>query len=319
MPFVLERLAGAAALLLRRRTRVGVGARRALRHRPGRAVLFWGFEFPTCAWRVVGRRRDRSFVYGLVIRAVTACSADLASLVAFQVLMLWAASLMALFALREYLGVRSGAALVTSVVASVWPTHVVWTRFVMAETSSVLGLTVLLVVAFEYLRAGRWPWLLLWNVAGLATLSMRVIALPLVAAGAFGLPLVWTWLQRGQGKAGWARFAGLALHLAVSLVAFVVLHDAYKGEYARRRTWAEGGVVQQPAYSYRSGAFLVSFMAAAGRGRGFPRGGGRCADCVSLRPTGRLPNARCATMARGRFGGADRQGRRRPAGVGQDR
>ncbi|MEM7201853.1 MAG: hypothetical protein AAF628_16420 [Planctomycetota bacterium] len=219
---------------------------------------------------------DRSFLYGKIIRAVALRVGDLAALVAFQIAVFIATTLLLQFVLREYLRVGPRLALGGAVIASGLPVHMIWTRYVMTETCALAGVTMLLVLALEYVRSGRWAWLLPLHVVGIASIAIRSAALPSVLAVAVVLPVLVGGTAPSGRFAPRARWRSVLLHLAISLAVMVPLHEAYKSDYAgRRERAAEQGwyELEEPAvraYNQESGRFVISFVAPLVRPEDFP-------------------------------------------------
>lgn len=220
---------------------------------------------------------DRSWLYGKLIGVVTGAGRDLTSLVAAQVsawlLTSWGFGLI----LRRAFDVRWPIVFVVTLLASVFPLHVLWTRYVMTETFAMAVFTAMLWLMVEYLRARspfRVAWLVPLQALGILAIALRTAMLPVALFTAVVVPCTGLFSPgTPASRSRFGRTALLLLELAIALGCMVPLHRAYQRDYAERIRYENRlGARPEPAYTYASGAFYVEFWSPLIEAGDFPPG-----------------------------------------------
>jgi hypothetical protein len=194
---------------------------------------------------------QRSYVYSCLIRIFALPLHSLRAIVAMQVVMgAVTAGLLAL-ALSRFLHVRTGIAVLASLVFAFDPVQIVHERMVMTETATLLAMAVYLVAAGAYLeRPDLWR-LTVLSFIGILLVSFRMVYLPVVLAAAVLLPAeAYLWRASNQ----WRRSSGLALALVVSSLSTLGFQVAY-------RHWIGWLGHREPAYHFMTGFFMASAVA----------------------------------------------------------
>src|SRR4029453_14007136 len=144
------------------------------------------------------------------------------------------------------------------------PCQLVWERYVMTETFSLLVYVLVLYRSFLYVRDRR-----LWELAVVQALSVVLIAfrisyllvvqvctvlLPIIAFARCASP---AFRNRSEARSSVTNLFSTGFeHVVVSVALMIVMHDAYKhvnGSFAKR----------EPAYLYDAGAHLAAVWAPA--------------------------------------------------------
>ncbi|MEM7204059.1 MAG: hypothetical protein AAF628_27605 [Planctomycetota bacterium] len=204
---------------------------------------------------------DRSYLYGYVIKWATAWSGDLAWLVLLQIAMLSVSALFVLLILRRHFATGPVRAAVISGAVAVLPVHVLWTRFVLAESAALLALTTFLLAALEYVRRRSVLSLIPLHVVGVIGIAIRLVMLPAVWLAAIALPLLALGIRRPRA---------LAIHLIVSLGCMGLCHGLYCWDYARRLERSSSVAIPRPSYTYASGFVWLSLLAPRLQAEDFP-------------------------------------------------
>ncbi len=227
--------------------------------------------------------QDRSFFYGLVIRFITQSSQNLASLVGFQILLFCLSSLIFAVILREYFKISDRLVLSVTLIATLLPLHMIWTRYVMTESAALFLFSLFILFSLEYLRSGRLYLLLLLHIAGILGIAFRSIMIPPAIIVPLILPIFYyaacLWQEAGPDMGGLMKSARgnvgrFMTHMVISLALLLSLHGWYQTYYAyelnarlsqdreqRSPEAYQNGFPFGPAYSYGSGYFLLGFVA----------------------------------------------------------
>ena len=210
------------------------------------------FDFDSGAFFVnairLGFLPHRSYVYAFLIRCFAIPLHRLSAIVAMQTIMGGITAWLLTFALLRFFHVRDWIAILAGLVFAMDPVQVVYDHMVMTENAALLAIALFLVAALEYLRDPRPVWLAIFSFLGIAVVSLRIVYLPVVLAGAVLLP-VGAYLSHRSGRP-----RVLALALVVSCGFTMLFHVGY-----RHLTGLLGG--REPAYHYMTGFFLVSDIA----------------------------------------------------------
>jgi len=192
---------------------------------------------------------DRSFLYGLFIRATAIAAGSMNGLLLAQSLCGVATALLCARLAVADLGVDRRAAALLAVLIALEPGQLFYERMVMAESLGTLCLIAMLSCGFAYLRRGWWPWLLAMALAGVVTVALRMSLLPVVLGFSVLPPLVAATARGAQRS--WLR-AGT--HLVIAVAATLLLHQAYQRLYGYM---SEG----PPGYLQASGTFRLGLVA----------------------------------------------------------
>lgn len=131
---------------------------------------------------------DHSFLYGFLIRWLTYSSHSLTSLVFFQVLCSSASALLAGYILNRFFSITPGVAAGFSLLCTVAPLQLMYERYVLTETVSLLLFALFFAAALCYLRNPKIKTLLLLSVWGTLLIAFRLSYLPIVIIGAAVVP-----------------------------------------------------------------------------------------------------------------------------------
>jgi hypothetical protein len=209
---------------------------------------------------------DRSFLYGFLIRRLTSSSQSLTSLVLFQVYCSTAAAVLAGYILNRYFSVTPAVAAVFSLLCAVAPLQLLYERYVLTETVSLLFFALFVAAALCHLKHPRIKALFLLSLSGVLLIAFRLSYLPIVMIGAAivpGLALFYPHDGRdvnnteGSGikmAGGRRRIITACFHILISCLFTYGLHYGYKlinGKLSDK----------PPAYQYCTGFHLISSWA----------------------------------------------------------
>ena len=207
---------------------------------------------------------DRSYFYGYLVRGLALWPHSFTPLVLAQVLASGATAIIFALICRRLFEMSNRLSFLFGSLCAVDPSQVVWERYVMTETFSLLVYVLVLYWSFTYLRSRR-----LWQLALVQALSVLLIGfrmsyllvvqgctilLPLIAFAHCALPV----LRRRSGtRAPEARVLIIgSIHVIASIAMMLVMHGAYK--YANGRLSH-----REPAYLYNAGDHLAAVWAPA--------------------------------------------------------
>jgi hypothetical protein len=194
---------------------------------------------------------DRSYFYGFLIRWITWSSQSLFSVVYVQVLAsAVSAGILGWFLLR-FLRTGNWIAILGVILYALDPVQLLYERFVMAETFSLLAAILFITLIFCYLERGNYLHLMLASLAGIGAVALRVSFLPPILTLSFAAPFIrygCLWFDDHQSPKTFLR--PFIVALGAITIAHFTFHTAYK-----RLTGALTN--QPPAYQYASGLFLL--------------------------------------------------------------
>jgi hypothetical protein len=217
--------------------------------------------------------RDRSFLYSFLIRLFAVSTHSLYALVIAQTAAGAASALLVYAMLRRCLEASHRAALIAALLVAVAPSQLFYEHMLMAEAFGGLLWIGFLFAVLEYIRDGRFGWLLAVVTLGILTISFRLNGTAVIVITGLLLPLLralWTRKLGADARPGPHR-AALALQIALALASTFVLHIGY------RHVVAEVAHTP-PGYIGTEGLFLLGYVAPAVRADDF-RGTG-CRDDV---------------------------------------
>jgi len=208
---------------------------------------------------------DRSWVYGRLLRRVTLGATQLDLLVLFQVLVSVLSSLVLAYILRRFLFCSLPLVALAAVANAFEPIQLLYERYVMAETVSLLAFGLFLVAVLSYLRRGQWWWLAVMAVMAVTAGSLRTAYLPvtmgvgLLAIGYCCAACLLSPLSPEAATAGWRpiwrRLGRAGLHVMI----LVLVWSSLSWLEGRNRPYSDKGffmlaawgpVLAQPGYPH---------------------------------------------------------------------
>src|SRR5205807_8766 len=155
---------------------------------------------------------DRSFLYGWLIRLFALSTHSLLSLLVAQTLAGAASALLCAFILRRFFAARPAIAALFAILCAIEPLQLLFERYVMTESFSLLAFALYVSAALAYLQRPLLRLLLLVQLAAVLVISFRVSFLPISQAATLLLPLL-AWPQL---KSTPPRLLRVAAHLLLS-------------------------------------------------------------------------------------------------------
>ena len=207
---------------------------------------------------------DRSYFYGYVVRWLAVWPHSFAPLLFLQALASSATAIVFAVICSRFFEMSNTLSFLFGLLCALDPCQLVWERYVMTETFSLVVYVLVIYWSLAYLRDRR-----LWQLAVVQALSVLLIGfrmsyllvvqvctilLPLIAFGRCVLPSLRTRSELRASKTGGLTI-GL-IHVVASVAMMFVMHGAYK--YANG--WLSS---REPAYLYDAGAHLVAVWAPA--------------------------------------------------------
>ena len=187
---------------------------------------------------------DRSFAYGLLIRASALWTGTLSPLLALQAACSVVSGLLLAVAILETVGSRP---ILAATLAGAWtalePLALLWERYVMAEACALPAFGTTVVAGLVYVRTRRVRWLFLAHLGAIVVVSLRLPFVGSAWLATLALPLLAT--------AGRLPLRAILGHLGASVAMAVVLHGGYQTLYSRL---TDGPI----AYQHAAGEFLLS-------------------------------------------------------------
>ena len=207
---------------------------------------------------------DRSYFYGYLVRGLALWPHSFTPLLVIQALASSATAIMFALICSRFFEMSKGLSFLFGLLCVLDPLQLVWERYVMTETFSLLVYVLVLYWSLAYLRDRR-----LWQLAVVQALSVLLIGfrmsylvvvqactilLPLIAFARCALPVLGKRSDPDTLGAG-VLTTGLT-HVIASIVMMFVMHGAYK--------YANGWLSKrEPAYLYETGAHLAAVWAPA--------------------------------------------------------
>ena len=226
--------------------------------------------------------QDRSYTYPLFIRLVAVPFQSLTPLLLAQSFLGLCTALLLFRMLQRAFGLDTHVAALVAAVFALGPEQLFYERMVMAESTGLFALALMLVCGMEYLRKGNVAWLPGMVLGGCLAISYRLSLLPVVLGFALLPPLVRACTQRPWSK---RRLITALGHVGIATLLTVAAHSAYK-------SWNGYLSNERPGYVAAAGMLrlgLVLPLVEAGdlRGVGLPAG-----FLASLPPGWNDPDAR---------------------------
>ncbi len=207
---------------------------------------------------------DRSYFYGYLVRWLAVWPHSFGPLLLSQMLVSAVTAIVFALICSRFFGMSNRLSFFFGLMCALDPCQLVWERYVMTETFSLLVYVLVLYWSLAYLRDRR-----LWQLAVVQALSVLLIGfrmsflpvvqactilLPLIAFARGGLPGL---RNRSEAHAPEAGVLTIGLiHVIASITMMFVMHDAYK--------YANGWLSKrEPAYLHDSGTHLAAIWAPA--------------------------------------------------------
>ena len=182
-----------------------------------------------------GVPRDRSFLYGYIIRWSSLWAGTLTSLLILQAFLGAVTAILVAVICRAIFGLASGLSYLFGLICSLDPLQLVWQRYVMTETVSLFFYALMLLFSFFYLKQRRLWQLVIFQILSVVLISFRMSYLLIVQMTVIFLPIIAffpeirTALRDGSSirlKASALKSAGF--HLALSILLALVLQEGYR-------------------------------------------------------------------------------------------
>ncbi|HEY2681667.1 MAG TPA: hypothetical protein VGI59_10130 [Candidatus Udaeobacter sp.] len=207
---------------------------------------------------------DRSYFYGYLVRWLAVWPHSFGPLLLSQMLISAVTAIVFVLICSRFFRMSNKLSFLFGLMCALDPCQLVWERYVMTETFSLLVYVLVLYWSLAYLRDRR-----LWQLAVVQALSVLLIGfrmsfLPVVEAGTILLPLIAfapcalaALRKRLEARVPqWSVLATGLAHLAASIAMMFVMHGAYK--------YANGYLSKrEPGYLYDAGAHLAAVWAPA--------------------------------------------------------
>ena len=223
---------------------------------------------------------DRSYFYGYLVRWLAVWPHSFTPLLVVQALASGATAIVFALICSRFFEMSNRLSFLFGLLCALDPCQLVWERYVMTETFSLLVYVLVLYWSLAYLRDRR-----LWQLAVVQALSVLLIGfrmsyllvvqactilLPLIAFARCALPAL---RNRSEARAPEAGVLTIGLtHVVASVAMMFVMHGAYK--------YANGWLSKrEPAYLYDAGAHLVAVWAPALEPSDATRSAFRRANC----------------------------------------
>jgi len=207
---------------------------------------------------------DRSYFYGYVVRWLAVWPHSFGPLVLCQTLASAVTAIVFVLICNRFFQMPKKLSFLFGLICALDPLQLVWERYVMTETFSLLVYVLILYWSLAYLRDRRLTQLIIVQLLSVLLIGFRMSYLLVVQASTIVLPLIafgrcafLAVRNRSESRLGELNLltTGLA-HLIASITLMFVMHGAYKRVNGLLTRW-------EPAYLYGSGTHLVAVWAPA--------------------------------------------------------
>jgi hypothetical protein len=208
-----------------------------------------------------GVPRDRSFLYGNVIRWSSLWTQSLTSLLILQTFLGAVTAVLVTIVCQAIFGLAARLSYLFGLLCSLDPLQLVWQRYVMAETFSLFFYALMLFSSFFYLKKRRGWQLVIVQVVSVVVISFRMSYLPVVQMTVLFLPVIAFFPEvlavlrnRSSILSNASALKSAGTHLALSILLALVLQEGYRqlnGKLAGRR----------PAFLHAGGFSLLTTWA----------------------------------------------------------
>ena len=207
---------------------------------------------------------DRSYFYGYVLRWLAVLPKSFTPLLIIQALAGAATAIIFAMICSRFFEISRALSYFFGLLCALDPCQVVWERYVMTETFSLLIYVLVLYWSFLYLRNRRIWQLAVVQVLSVALIGFRMSYLPMVQACTLLLPafafapfFLRALRNRSGAQVSWLHILSAAgAQVIASVVIMLVTHSAYK----HMNGWL---IKREPAYLYTTGHHLASMWAPA--------------------------------------------------------
>ena len=206
---------------------------------------------------------DRSFLYGYVIRWSSLWTGSLISLLILQAFIGAATAILVALVCRWIFGLAFRVSYLFGLLCSLDPLQLVWQRYVMTETISLFWYVLMLFFSFLYLKERRVWQLAIVQILSVLVISFRMSYLLVVQMSALFLPLIAflpemraMFQKRSSTCLKMLLTKSAGLHLALSILFMLVLHQGYRQVNARLAR-------REPAYLHATGLTMLTTWAPA--------------------------------------------------------
>lgn len=175
------------------------------------------------------RPPDRSYTYGLLVQASALAAGSPMALLGLQALFGVVTATTLALVLARGAAVRPTLAAAAAMVLAIEPAQLFYERMMMAEAAGTLAFVLHVGALAAYAHHGRYRWMALAALAGIAAVSLRLSLLPVVLGLSATVPVVAALRHATRGQA----IGTLARHLGFAVVATAALHAAYQASYRR--------------------------------------------------------------------------------------
>src|SRR6478736_5719717 len=202
---------------------------------------------------------DRSYFYGYLVRWLAVWPHSFGPLLLSQMLVSAVTAIVFVLICSRFFRMSKRLSFLFGLMCAQDPCQLVWERYVMTETFSLLVYVLVLYWSLAYLR-DRWLWqlaivqalsvlLIGFRMSYLLVVQACTILLPLIAFARCAFPALRNQSEARTPKGG-VLTIGLA-NVAASIAMMFIMHGAYK--------YANGWLSErEPAYLYHSGAHLAA-------------------------------------------------------------
>lgn len=207
---------------------------------------------------------DRSYFYPYLIRWLAVWPSSFTPLLVIQALASGAVAIVFAMICSRFFEMSNSISFLFGLLCTIDPAQLVWERYVMTETFSLLVYVLVLYWSFIYLRDRQ-----IWQLAVVQALSVVLIGfrmsyllmvqlctvlLPIIAFARCALPV---FRNRSQARGSLRELLSAGFEqLVISVALMFVMHGAYK----QVNGWLSN---REPAYLYATGLHLVSVWAPA--------------------------------------------------------
>ena len=171
--------------------------------------------------------RDRSWTFGFFVDIAMGPERSLERLVVIQILISVVTCALLALVLINFLRCSPGIAAAAALLCAVEPVQLLFERYVMAETLSLLVFALFLISTLFYLRRGQLPWLCVAAFLAVLAASLRTAYLPVVSGVSALAILYYALFSVGQdpddsqaASQWWRKLVTLVAHAGVFVVLF---------------------------------------------------------------------------------------------------
>jgi hypothetical protein len=170
---------------------------------------------------------DRSFTYSFIIRAVAYPHQEVRRMLTWQSGAGVVVALLLYLTLVRRFGAPRAAAFAAAGLLALEPAQLYYERMLLAESFGLLAFVTFFACCSAYLASGRWWWIPIAALWGIAAVSLRLNYLPVVLVISLLLPAIGLMAGPGGRPVADQRRSHWRRDLAVALVSVALVHGAY--------------------------------------------------------------------------------------------